>query len=53
VRWDELPRLKGGDHWSVATAHQRLDAGNAPWEGYARSAVSLDAAMKKLGFQPA
>jgi bifunctional non-homologous end joining protein LigD len=53
VGWDELPRLKGGDHWTVATVHERLDAGNGPWDGYARSAVALEAAMKKLGFQPA
>ncbi|MBA2962601.1 MULTISPECIES: DNA ligase D [Ramlibacter] len=53
VHWDELAHLKGGDHWTVATVHQRLDAGNSPWDGYARSALSINAAMKKLGFRPA
>ena len=38
VAWDELPSLRGGDHWSVQTVHQRLDSGNAPWNGYARAA---------------
>ncbi|WP_228896217.1 DNA ligase D [Pseudoduganella aquatica] len=52
VRWDELPKLKGGDHWTVATVHQRLDEGNAPWDDYASSAKSITAAMKQLGFKP-
>jgi bifunctional non-homologous end joining protein LigD len=51
VRWDELPALKGGAHWTVGTAHQRLDQGNAPWADYEGSRVALQAAMKKLGFK--
>jgi bifunctional non-homologous end joining protein LigD len=51
VSWDELPHLHGGDHWTVLTAHQRLDTGNTPWDDYAKSARSLTAAMKKLGFE--
>jgi bifunctional non-homologous end joining protein LigD len=51
VRWDELMSLKGGNHWSVATVHQRLDEGNAPWAEYQASRVPLAAAMKKLGFE--
>jgi bifunctional non-homologous end joining protein LigD len=50
VRWDELSRLKGGDHWTVATVHTRLDEGNAPWDGYDGAAKSIGAAMKALGF---
>lgn len=50
VRWDELAALKSGAHWTVATIHQRLDQGNAPWEDYGKSRVTLRAAMKKLGF---
>ncbi|TWO70477.1 DNA ligase D [Caenimonas sedimenti] len=52
VRWDELAGLKSGAHWSVATVHQRLDQGNAPWADYESSRGSLGAAMKKLGFKP-
>jgi bifunctional non-homologous end joining protein LigD len=48
--WDELDDVKGGDQWTVATVHQRLDRGNTPWDAYAKSARSLTAAMKKLGF---
>jgi bifunctional non-homologous end joining protein LigD len=52
VRWEELQGLKGGAHWTVRTVHERLDEGNAPWDGYERSSVAPLAAMKKLGFQP-
>ena len=51
VAWEELASLKGGDHWTVRTAHTRLDQGNSPWDGYARSACRLTAAMKKLNYR--
>jgi bifunctional non-homologous end joining protein LigD len=50
VRWAELERLKGGDHWTVGTVHARLDEGNAPWEDYEGGRKGLAAAMKALGF---
>ena len=53
VAWRELASVKGGDHWTVKTAHSRLDQGNAPWAGYAKSARSLAAAMKLLGYSAA
>ena len=49
VGWDELASLRGGDHWTVATAHTRLDVGNAPWADYAKAAVGLAPAMKAIG----
>nr|WP_314545960.1 DNA ligase D [uncultured Massilia sp.] len=52
VRWDELPLLKSGAHWTVKTVHERLDEGNAPWAEYAKSATTLTKAMKVLGFKP-
>ena len=52
VTWEELDRLHGGDQWTVLTAHTRLDAGNTPWDGYAKAARSITAPMKKLGFKP-
>jgi len=52
LAWDELDKLKAGDQWNVGNVHSRLDVGNAPWAGYARSAKGLDAAMKKLAFTP-
>ncbi|MCS0631938.1 DNA ligase D [Telluria mixta] len=51
VRWEELPKLKSGSHWSVKTVHTRLDEGNAPWADYDKSAVTLTKAMKALGFK--
>jgi bifunctional non-homologous end joining protein LigD len=50
VAWEELASLKGGDHWTVRTAHARLDEGNRAWDGYARSACRLTAAMKVLNY---
>ena len=51
VAWDELASLRGGDHWTVRSAHERLDRGNAPWAAYAKAARSLTAAMKALGHE--
>ena len=51
VRWEELPKLKSGSHWTVKTVHTRLDEGNAPWADYDKSAVTLTKAMKALGFK--
>ncbi len=53
VDWAELPGLKSGDHWTVKTVHERLDVGNAPWDGYAKSAVGLARPMQRLGWKPA
>jgi len=52
VAWGELPSLRGGDHWSVKTIHERLDTGNEPWTGYARAARGLASAMSALGYAP-
>jgi bifunctional non-homologous end joining protein LigD len=52
VAWEELDKLEGGDHWTVATVHTRLDVGNTPWDGYAKAAKGLAPAMKMLGFKP-
>jgi bifunctional non-homologous end joining protein LigD len=53
VAWTELASLRGGDHWSVKTVHERLDVGNKPWTGYAQAARSLAPAMSTLGYAPA
>ena len=52
LAWEELDELKAGDQWNVSNVHSRLDVGNAPWAGYARSARGIDGAKKKLGFGP-
>ena len=48
VAWDELPDLRGGNHWNIRTAQSRLDKGNDPWSGYGKAAKSLTAAIKLL-----
>ncbi|XLZ71839.1 DNA ligase D [Massilia sp. SR12] len=53
VGWDELASLRGGDHWTVATVHTRLDVGNTPWADYAKAAVGLAPAMKAVGLATA
>jgi bifunctional non-homologous end joining protein LigD len=52
VSWAELPSLRGGDHWSVKTVHERLHVGNEPWAGYAKAARGLSAAMSTLAYSP-
>ena len=51
LAWEELDKLKAADQWNVSNVHSRLDVGNTPWDGYARSAKGIDAAMKRLGFE--
>jgi len=51
LAWEELDKLKAADQWTVANVHSRLDVGNTPWKGYARSAKGIATAMKKLGFE--
>ncbi|MCD0499863.1 DNA ligase D [Achromobacter sp. MY14] len=50
VAWDELDKLTSGAHWTISNIHERLDAGNAPWDGYAPQA--LGPAMDALDFKP-
>ncbi len=50
IRWEEVESIRSGAHWTVADIHDRLDEGNAPWDGYA--AQALGPAMKTLGFDP-
>ena len=52
VTWAELAALRGGDHWSVKTVHERLDTGNEAWTGYAKAARGLRSAMSALGYAP-
>lgn len=53
LAWDELSVIKSGDQWNVHNAHTRLDRGNEPWAGYAKSAKTLTGAMKQMGYKPA
>ena len=49
IAWDELPRVCGGAHWTIARIHRRLDVGNDPWSDYRPQA--LGPAMSALGLR--
>ena len=50
VAWGDLPALKGGDQWTIATAREHLSFQNAdPWAGYWKKRQTLTAAIKVLG----
>lgn len=50
VSWQQLPELKSGAQWTVATAREYLSFESAdPWAAYGESAQRLDDAMHTLG----
>jgi bifunctional non-homologous end joining protein LigD len=52
VAWDELPGLRGGNHWTIATVRDRLSFQKVdPWHDYWKRKQNLTAAMKSLEFQ--
>jgi bifunctional non-homologous end joining protein LigD len=53
VAWEDLPGLKGGAQWTVATAREYLSFQTSdPWAAYWKARQPLGAAMKALGFKP-
>jgi bifunctional non-homologous end joining protein LigD len=53
VSWEQLPALKSGAQWTIATAREYLSfQQNDPWADYWKSKQTLTAAMKVLGFNP-
>ena len=54
VSWDELPALKSGAQWTIATAREALSfRRDDPWAAYGDCRQTLTAAMKKLGYAAA
>lgn len=51
ITWAELPALTSSAHWTVENVADRIAVGNSVWDGYAKSARSLNAAMKILGYK--
>ena len=52
VTWEDLPMLKSGAHWTIATAREHLSFQKVdPWAEYFSSAQTLTAAMKMLGYK--
>jgi bifunctional non-homologous end joining protein LigD len=53
VAWEQLPALKGGAQWTIATAREYLSFEKVdPWAGYATARQPLAAAMKRIGYLP-
>ncbi|MFG5408985.1 non-homologous end-joining DNA ligase [Piscinibacter sakaiensis] len=50
VAWEALPSLRGGDHWTVATAREHLSFQREdPWADLPRSRQTLARAAQRLG----
>jgi len=53
VTWEELPALKSGAQWSIATAREHLSFQKVePWAEYFPARQTLTAAMKMLDYEP-
>jgi bifunctional non-homologous end joining protein LigD len=53
VSWDQLPGLKSGAQWSIATAREHLSfARDDPWQDYWTAKQVLSAAMRQLQPKP-
>lgn len=53
ISWDDLPNLKSGAQWTIATARDYLSFQKSdPWADYWKKKQSLRTAMKALGFNP-
>nr|WP_235578314.1 DNA ligase D [Pseudorhodoferax sp. Leaf267] len=49
VAWEQLPELKGGAQWTIATAREYLSFQQEdPWRGYWKKRQSLGAAIRLL-----
>ena len=49
VSWEQLPELRSGSQWTIATAREYLSfQKDDPWKDYWRSRQTLAAAMRKL-----
>ncbi len=52
VAWSEIDALRSSAQWHIRNIHERLDQGNGPWDDYGRSARTMTAGMRILGFKP-
>ena len=51
IAWDELQGLHSSAHWTIENIAERIAVGNSVWDDYAKSARSLNKAMKLLGYK--
>jgi len=50
--WDELDELRGGDHWTIGSVHERLEAASDPWLGWSDARRTLGAVRRALARSP-
>ena len=46
--WDELGAITSGAHWTIRSAHERIEERGDPWRGYAQTKQSAAKAMKAI-----
>jgi len=52
VSWDQLPELKGGAQWTIATAREYLSfVRDDPWADYRKCRQTLTKSMKAMGLE--
>ena len=52
VRWEDLPALKSGAQWTIATAREHLSFQKAdPWADYLSTRQTLTEPMKMIGYK--
>ena len=53
VAWEDLPSLKSGAHWTIATAREHLSFQKVdPWADYFKTRQALGPAIKRLAPSP-
>jgi bifunctional non-homologous end joining protein LigD len=50
--WNELEKVTGGAHWTIANIDTRMHKGNTPWDARPTAPQKIDQAMKIIGFEP-
>ena len=53
LAWDELHGVSSSAQWTVENISERIAVGNSVWDGYTKSARSLNKAMRILGYKGA
>ena len=49
--WDELGAITAGDHWTIRTAHERIEERGDAWRDYAKTKQTIAKAMKAIGVE--
>jgi bifunctional non-homologous end joining protein LigD len=53
IAWEDLPKLRSGSQWTIATAREHLSFQTLdPWVEYWKTRQTLAKPMRVLGFRP-